>query len=294
MGYQLWTSPVTGYRRRGTRLSELRALVSAGITVDTILEPLQSCPAHADATDIASLLRVRDFDVAGVQNSQNEAVIGFVDRESLQSGQVKDHMQQLDVRHLVSAQTPLQAMMNVLKDRPFAFVLVGSQVRGIVTRADLNKPPARLYLFGMLSLLEMHLGYWIWDAYPGDTWKNDLPEGRLNAAEKILEQRGQGVTLFECLQFCDKRVLALAREDVRETMGIESKGSGEKRLKRAEKLRDLLSHSQYDLARDSSWGEVVATIEWMDTLLNRSDSEVDRRVADALERGDDGGLWTSA
>jgi hypothetical protein len=57
MGYQLWTSPTTGYRRKGTRLADLRALLGDGITVTAVLEPLQSCPADADAVAISRVLR---------------------------------------------------------------------------------------------------------------------------------------------------------------------------------------------------------------------------------------------
>ncbi len=89
MGYQLWLSPITGYRRRGTRLSEFRSLLGLGITAHAILEPLQSCPGDASAQEMERILRRRDFDVAGVQTHPDEPVIGFVERESLRKGTVK-------------------------------------------------------------------------------------------------------------------------------------------------------------------------------------------------------------
>ena len=33
MSYELWTAPITGYRRRGTRLSEIRSLEYRGFDV---------------------------------------------------------------------------------------------------------------------------------------------------------------------------------------------------------------------------------------------------------------------
>jgi hypothetical protein len=59
VGYELWTSPITGYRRRGTRLSEIRALVSAGIQARAILEPLQSCSVDAPADEMRRILDQR-------------------------------------------------------------------------------------------------------------------------------------------------------------------------------------------------------------------------------------------
>lgn len=43
--------------------------------------------------------------------------------------------------------------------------------KGIVTFADLNKPPVRVYLFGLVSLLEVHLRFWIRTAYSDGSWK---------------------------------------------------------------------------------------------------------------------------
>jgi hypothetical protein len=77
MGYQLWTSPSTGYRRKGTRFADLSTLFGDGITVTAVLEPLLSCPADADAIQMSRILCDRSFDVAGVQVAPEAPVIGF-------------------------------------------------------------------------------------------------------------------------------------------------------------------------------------------------------------------------
>ena len=169
MGYQLWTSPITGYRRSGTRLSDLRSVLGAGITARTILEPLQCCPLDAPAIEIQMTLRERGFDVAGVMADQNAPVVGFVERETLQSGSVKSHTRPMSAEHLVPGATSLGALLTVLLNKERVFVLTGPQVRGIVTRADLNKPPVRVYLFGLMSLLEMHLRFWVSRFYSEDS-----------------------------------------------------------------------------------------------------------------------------
>src|SRR5258706_16219777 len=166
MAEQLWTSSITGYRRTGTRLSELRSLLGAGITARAILEPLQSCPADVSAIEMANLLKQKDFDVAGVQSERGGRVIGLVTREALTRGTVRDHLTPISAEHLVSEATPLPGLLATLRDRPHAFVLVGAEVRGIVTRADLNKPPVRVYLFRLVSLLEIHLHFWNAATYP--------------------------------------------------------------------------------------------------------------------------------
>jgi hypothetical protein len=173
MGYQLWTSPITGCRRKGTRLSELRSLTEAGITAHAILEPFTSCPAGAPAPEAAQMLRRRDFDVAGVKESPDGEVSAWVTTDDLEDGLVQDHKRPLTANDLISDATPLSAVLSTLKERRFSFVLIGPEVRRIVTKADLNKPPGRIYLFSLISLLEMHLGFWIREEYREESWKKN-------------------------------------------------------------------------------------------------------------------------
>jgi len=204
MGYQLWTSPVTGYRRIGTRFSDIRSLFDKGITAVAIFEALKSCAADGKAEEIKRLLSKRDFDVAGVMESKNGKVVGYVQKEDLQSGLVKDYLRVITPELLIADSTPIPELFALLKNKLFLFVLNKSRVDGIITRADLNKPPVRIYLFGLVSLLEMHLGFWAQDSYKNETWKENLSEGRIKAAEELFEDRktrNQEIGLFECLQF---------------------------------------------------------------------------------------------
>ena len=206
MGYELWTSPITGYRRTGTRLAELRSLIDSGLIARAILEPLQSCPAEALAVEAARMLRGKDFDIAGVKAKPNESVIGWVATTSLTHGHVKDHMKMITADQMISDATPVPTVLKVLRDRLHTFILVGPAVAGILTRADLNKPPVRIYLFSLISLLEMHLAFWVQAKYPDDSWQKKLSSKRLAAAKKVQQERRksrQNPFLVACLQFCD-------------------------------------------------------------------------------------------
>jgi hypothetical protein len=281
MAYQLWTSPITGYRRTGTRLRELRHLFEDGITAQAILEPLQSCPSTANAVEIAQLLSDRDFDVVGVQEESGKEVIGFVFRDSLKTGIVRSHLQQMTSEHLISDSTPLAKLLSIFKTRERAFVLVGQDVRGIITRADLQKPPVRIYLFGLISLLDMHLTYWVTISYPNDSWKESLSGPRLAKAEKLLadrQSRKQQTDLVDCLQFCDKRDLILVCKDLLNSLGLVQKDVARNFLVAAEKLRDLLAHSQRDLTEGSSWIELADVVELLETVVDKSHELVERNA----------------
>src|SRR5664279_733929 len=121
MGYQLWTSPITGYRRRGTRLSEIRALFASGIQARAILEPLQCCPAEAPAQDMKLLLARRSFDVAGVQERQNGPVVGYVESVRLIDGRTRQYIVPFHDEQLVSDATPLQQLLAALKTQERVF-----------------------------------------------------------------------------------------------------------------------------------------------------------------------------
>jgi hypothetical protein len=295
MGHQLWTSPITGYRRRGTRLAELRALLGAGITAHAILEPLQSCLATASATEMAEVLTRRDFDVAGVRENPEGPVIGFVARDSLGGGTVRDHLQRLTSECLLSDATPLSGVLTTLKERERSFVLIGTSVRGIVTRADLNKPIMRVYLFGLISLLEMHLGFWARFGYPKDSWQEKLKPKRVDAAREVQSKRRnhEAASLFDSLQFCDKSLLVTARDDLRVRMALGTKKKARTLLGKAEALRNDLAHSQQDLAKKDSWKETIGLVELIEAVVHASDSEVEKE-AKRSARQDPEALWASA
>jgi hypothetical protein len=290
MGYQLWTSRITGYRRRGTRLSELRAVFGAGVMAQAISEPLESCPIDAPATEAGALLKERGFDAAGVQAVEDGPVVGFVLREKLLDGIVRDHTSAITSEHLVSDAIPLGDLLAVLSGRERVFVLEGRVVKSIITRADLNKPPVRVYLFGLISLLELHLQFWVSGCYPEESWQQALNPGRLEAAKKLLELRkgrNHEITLLQYLQFCDKRDLVLDSGELRDKLGFASKGRGLTLLTSAEKLRDMFAHSQEDLAQESSWEELIAVVESIEQLVHRSDDTVEQEARSSANSGNE-------
>ncbi len=280
MGYQLWTSPVTGYRRTGTRVREIRALFETGVTVSSIYEPLKSCLAEADATEMAALLDSRGFDVAGVKEPDYDSITRFVSAASLKmGGNVRDHAVDIAVENLIADATPLAKVFSILGRREYSFVLVDANVAGIVTRADLNKPPARIYLFGLVSLLEMHLVFWIRKEFGDDAWKEHLTESRMEQALKLYEQRKQKhqeLNLCECLQVCDKADVVMTHDELRDLFWINSKNEGRRLFGRAQNLRDLLAHGQTSLVESTTWENLAKTVGWMECALETSDNKIEK------------------
>ena len=66
MGYQLWTSPLTGYRRKGTRFTSFKQIFIDNVNAKCIYEPLLSCRANSVSGEVKEALQIRGFDVSNL------------------------------------------------------------------------------------------------------------------------------------------------------------------------------------------------------------------------------------
>jgi hypothetical protein len=185
MGYQLWTSPLTGYRRKGTKFAAFKQIFIDNITAKCVYEPLLCCPVDSVPRKAKEALEMRDFDVAGVKERKEGPVIGYVVADDIHDNDFKKNIKKIDQEFLISDSTPLAEIFAVLSSRHFCFVIYGNNISGIITRADINKPPVRIYIFGIISLLEMHLNSWINHFYPNDTWVSKVCTSRMDNAKKF-------------------------------------------------------------------------------------------------------------
>jgi len=149
----MWISKKTGIRRRGTSVSELISLFESGITVEAICEPLYIVAKNSEAIYIANQLSEKDFDVAGLAESEDKPVNGYVRRSDLKKGICRDYLINFSVTDLISEATPLTDVLTALRDRSYLFILENTNVNAIVTRADLQKPAVRILIFGLITLL---------------------------------------------------------------------------------------------------------------------------------------------
>lgn len=284
MGYELWTSPVTGYRRHGTRLADFNDALGLRIKARDICEPLKCCPSRAPADQMQNELSRLDFSVAGVRDAEGGPVTGFVKVEELSSGSVQAHLHPLMAATVIDEEVSLQFVLECLGKDPFLFVRASGDISAILTWADLNKPIVRIYIFGLISLLEMHLSFWVAHTYSDGDWQQALSERRLDMAVEVRRNRavlGQDVSLIQCLQLCDKRTLVSKSIEIRGQLGFGSKAACERFLRKVEVLRDTLAHSQYELAPDNSWRELLALVDGVNSVIIRSDGLVENKALDS-------------
>jgi AraC-like DNA-binding protein len=269
----LWISKITGRHRTGTRVSELRKLFGDGITAQSICEPIQACFINDPVSEIKEKMEQLDFDVIGIKSSEDSPIEGYIFAADLTEGKCGDFKKEFQISDLISNSTPLIDVLQILKNKMRVFVLFGNMIQGIITRADLQKPPVRILLFGLITLLEMHFSYLIRKFYPDENWHGTLTESRIEKAKELMrsrKERNEKLDLVDCFQFCDKRNLILAISEIINLLGFSSEDECKNNLKDIEKLRDKLAHSQ-DIVTGTSWEKIISLVDIVEKLIQKSE-----------------------
>lgn len=209
------------------------------------------------------------LEVMGVR--EHGHVMGYIDVGHLETDDGKAAIQPFQKEQVIQTSTPLVDVVTRLQDQPRLFVSVFGYVGGIVTRTDLQKPPVRMWLFGMITLIEMRMTHLISDGLTIEQWKQYLSDSRLAKAEELRAERTRRqlpVTLLDCLQFSDKCQIIARNETLRNQTRFGSRRQVEEVGKKLERLRNDLAHSQDIIAND--WDAVVELSSNLETMLQNT------------------------
>jgi hypothetical protein len=144
-------------------------------------------------------------------------------------------------------------------------------VAGIVTRDDLEKPAARMWLFGMVTMIELRYTRLIDELCPDESWREHLSDGRVRKAEELRTERGRRhrqVGLLDCLQLADKGRIVARVDAIRERTVFTSRRQAEDGIRLLEGLRNDLAHSQDIVAAD--WEAIALLSGHLDDALSRN------------------------
>jgi hypothetical protein len=245
----------------------LRRVFLEGFRALDVAEPLVSFDADRTSTAVRAAMLARGFDLAGVR--VDGLVAGYVSREDLVGGGCGDHLRPFGPDDVVRDDASLQEVIHSLGVNGRCFVTILDHAAAIVTMQDLEKPPVRMFLFGMITVLEMLIARHVEAAFPDDAWTVRVAPGRLSKARELLaerQRRGLACRLIDCLQFSDKGQLALRIGDVAQRLAPSMSGKEAKRaLQELERLRNNLSHGQEMIT--PSWNRIVRFSSRLDELL---------------------------
>jgi hypothetical protein len=254
-------------------IENLRRVFTDGFVARDIAEPLISFDASTAVAEVVGLMENRNLDVVGVR--KEGVVVGYVERTDLSGEHCGERIHAIEAESISETASLADVVLGLAKS-PRLFVRVLGAVGGIITMSDLQKPPVRMWLFGMVTLLEMRTTRVIELKCPGDSWKKYLSESRLQKAQELLEERkrrNQNLELIDCLQISDKGQIIARNEEIRCLTRMQSRRQAEQVIKMLESLRNNLAHSQDIITCD--WETIVGLCKDTERVISGTD-EVQR------------------
>ena len=238
------------------QVDSLLRVFTGGFSAAQIAEPLRSFEASTPAREIADLMRQRGLGVVGLRHEG--LVTCFFEIPEEPEGACSDHHRPFDDALVLPDSAPLDEVIQALDREPRVFVRGFWQIAGVITRYDLQKAPVRMWLFGMLTLIEMRMTGQIEEFYPGESWSEYLSSARMEGARQLLaerQRRNQDLKVLDCLQFSDKAQIFARSKELRATTRFTSRKQLERVAKLLQRLRNNLAHSQDIITTD--WEAIV-------------------------------------
>jgi len=239
--------------------SQRRAMKIFGenFSAQDIAEPLRSFDRDSSPEN---LIRTFDLTLSGVFGIRDKGLVsGYVRRDDLVDdvGGVGDVARAFARGQVLAAKASLHDVVQVLTRYEYCFVSIMDGVAGVISRKDMEKPVVRMWLFGIVTMMEMNISEYIRNQLV-DKWQDYCSQSRLKKARELQTERlrlGQQVDLLDCLQLTDKAKILIASADDLEHLGFTSKGEADKFSRQLEGLRNHLAHGQ--LITDSNWPQIV-------------------------------------
>ncbi len=240
----------------GLTRRRIQRLFNDAFTARDIAEPLFSFDEEQEAGQVLETMEARRVSVAGIR--RQGLVHAYLRREDLAAGITPRQARPFSPDQVVAGDAGLPAVVEVLTRHHHCFVTVLGSVNGVITRSEMEKPLVRMWLFGMITMLEMRLTEMVAERWPDDGWQELLSRGRVEKAKKLQKERsrrGQRVSLLDCLQLSDKGLLVIRDPDYFRALELRTKAEGKAAIRNLESLRNNLAHSQPITTGD--WPQIV-------------------------------------
>jgi CBS domain len=149
----------------------------------------------------------------------------------------------------VTRDTPISDLINILAEteKPAFFVFYRDEIVGIITPADLNKLPARIYIYSFIGDVELMLSELIRHetSISRDDILNNIGHKRSSEILKNLDAlRNQNVAIeiIQLLYLSDMLTIIQKSPALREQLGFSSRGKAEEGLSGINELRNETMH----------------------------------------------------
>lgn len=246
----------TSLHQLGSNNPHLFKLFTEAFSALDISEPVRSFDALRSSAEILALMELHGLEFVCLRRLG--IICGYAKKEDLHGKLCGDHMRLFRPGQTISADSSLVDVIHILTLQRYGFITVLGEVAGYFSRNDINKPVVRMWLFGIITFIEMEVLKIIMEHFPDDLWKSAITDKRLELASNLQqerERRGQQSTLLDCLQFSDKAKILISKQETLEEIGLGSRSSAKKVIKEIESLRNNLSHAQDIVTYD--WAQIV-------------------------------------
>jgi hypothetical protein len=234
-------------------------------TARDIAESLVSFDITASCIDVKKVMSQQQVYVASIRSKGT--VHGYIRSIDLDSDSCSDRMRHFTPDQVITGDSTLSDVIHVLTRHDYCFVSMLGEIVGVICRDDINKPMVRMWLFGLITMIETRIVQQIQKKYPDDSWTSAVSSERLAMAEQIQQERmrrNQHCELLDCLQLSDKARIAIEHPQILETFGFETKRSGKQAIKNLESLRNNLAHAQDIVTHD--WAQIARMSQRMEEM----------------------------
>ena len=159
---------------------------------------------------------------------------------------------------VLNASAPLTDVIEVLTRQDVCVVEAFGGPCGLISRQEIQHPLVRMWLFGIVTLIEMTLTRRIERLFPQEKWKPLLSPSRLQKALDLYAERrrlGQQCQLIDCLQLGDKSVILLNDPDFPHMFAFPTRSAAKQGMNELQSLRNNLAHTQDIVTSD--WAQIA-------------------------------------
>jgi hypothetical protein len=221
-----------------------------GFTARDIAEPLRSFDNTATAGTVRAAMESQQLEVVGIREAG--VTVGWVSRSDVSSDLQPPSVRPFDESSVIADSASLNDVVEKLRPEQCLFLRTFGEVSAVIRVSDLQKAPMRMWLFGLITIMELRMTRLIDKVCPQDSWQQYLSEGRVRIAAELQEERRrrhQRPSLLECLHFSDKGKIVSRNEALRGHTRFASRRAVEQFVRGLQDLRNNLAHS-HDISGD--------------------------------------------
>lgn len=210
------------------------------------------CTKSDNPLTVLETMHRRNYDIMPVK--ENGKFVGYVEREILvKLKQIEPAIQQINLDIVVSADTCVHEMIDLFQKSRFFFVNRANDLVGLVTYADLDKIPVRVWLFILICKFEFLLLQLIKNFYEGSSWLNKLTTKRREKITDLFDEKRKhdiDISLENCLNLGDMIELLESDRKLRSFVGYTSRNSCKRECSGLDVLRNNVMHPSTSLVNN--------------------------------------------